>query len=342
LALSRQPTLKVLATCVALVALAACGGPFPQSTLRPTGDLTFSIDHLLRLIVWLAAGVFVVVEGLLVYAVIRFRARPAQAADQGTPAERAHGNTVLEISWTLAPVVILTIVAVPTIQTIIQTEERNPPGALEVAVTGHQWWWEFHYPGDSIVTANELHIPVGRPIEVSITSADVIHSFWTPRIAAKRDAIPGRTNHVEFTADSVGTFPGQCAEFCGASHANMGLRVMVEDSASFAAWVADQERPPVPADSMSPLAQRGAALYKTTGCIACHTIRGISVGTLGPNLTHVGSRTTIAAGTLPNTAEGLARWLHDPPAVKPGSKMPSLGLNDDQVTALAAYLLSLK
>jgi len=282
------------------------------------------------------------VEGALVYAVIRFRARPGQADDGRSPAERVHGNTVLEISWTLAPVVILTIVAVPTIQTIIRTEGRHPPGALEISVTGHQWWWEFHYPNDSIVTANELHVPVGRPVVLSLTSADVIHSFWMPRVAAKRDAIPGRTNHIEFTADSIGTFPGQCAEFCGSSHANMGLRVMVDDSATYAAWKADQQGPPVPADSMGPLAQRGAGLYKTTGCIACHTIQGISVGTLGPNLTHVGSRTTIAAGTLPNTAEGLARWLHNPPAVKPGSKMPNLGLNDDQVAALAAYLQSLK
>ncbi len=340
--MSRQRTLKVLAACVLPVALAACGGPFPQSTLRPAGDLTFTIDHLFRLIVWLAAGVFVVVEGLLVYAVIRFRARPAAGEEERSPAERAHGNTVLEVSWTLAPVVILTIVAVPTIRTIIRTEGRHPPGALEVSVTGHQWWWEFHYPDDSIVTANELHIPVGRPIEVSVTSADVIHSFWTPRLAAKRDAIPGRTNHITFTADSVGTFPGQCAEFCGASHANMGLRVMVDDSATFTAWVADQKRPPVPADSMSALAQRGAEFFKTKGCVACHTIEGISVGTLGPNLTHVGSRTTIAAGTLPNTAEGLARWLRDPPAVKPDSKMPNLQLKDDEVAALAAYLQSLK
>ena len=340
--MSRQRALKVLATCLVPVALAACSGPFPQSTLRPTGDLTFSIDHLFRLIVWLAAGVFVVVEGALVYAVIRFRARPGRPVDQRSPAERVHGNTVLEISWTLAPVVILTIVAVPTIKTIIRTEGRHPPGALEVTVTGHQWWWAFRYPNDSIVTANELHIPVGRPVVLSLTSDDVIHSFWAPRVAAKRDVIPGRTNHIEFTADSVGTFPGECAEFCGASHANMGLRVMVDDSATFAAWVADQKRGPVPADSMSALAQRGAQVFKTTGCIACHTIRGVSVGTLGPNLTHVGSRTTIAAGTLPNTAEGLARWLHDPPAVKPGSKMPNLRLKDDQIAALAAYLQSLK
>ena len=173
---------------------------------------------------------------------------------------------------------------------------------------------------------------MGRPVVLSITSADVIHSFWMPRVAAKRDAIPGRTNHIEFTADSVGTFPGQCAEFCG----------MVDDAATCRAWVADQRRPPVPADSMSALAQTGAQDFKTKGCIACHTIQGISVGTLGPNLTHVGSRTTIAAGTLPNTAEGLARWLRNPPAVKPGSLMPNLGLNDDDAAALAAYLRSLK
>jgi cytochrome c oxidase subunit 2 len=330
--LSRQRALKVLATCAPLVALAACSGPFPQSTLSPAGDLGFAIDHLLRLIVWLAAGVFVVVEGMLLYAVIRFRAPANEPPEQGPPPERTHGNTILEISWTLAPVVILTIVAVPTIETIVRTEERVPTGALEVAVTGHQWWWEFRYPNDSVVTANELHLPIGRPVVVSLTSADVIHSFWMPRLAAKRDVVPGRTNRITFTADSVGTFPGQCAEFCGDSHSNMGLRVMVDDSADFATWMAAQKRPPVPADSMSELARRGAGLYMTKGCIACHTIRGISAGVLGPNLTHVGSRTTVAAGTLPN----------DPPAIKPGSKMPNLQLKDDEVAALVAYLQSLK
>ena len=227
----RQRTLKVLATCVLPVALVACSGPFPQSTLRPTGDLTFSIDHLLRLIVWLAAGVFVLVEGALVYAVIRFRARPGQADDGRSPAERVHGNTVLEISWTLAPVVILTIVAVPTIQTIIKTEGRHPRGALEVSVTGHQWWWEFHYPDDSIVTANEIHIPVGRPVVLSITSADVIHSFWVPELNRKIDLIPGRTNRILLEADRPGRYRGQCSEFCGLQHAHMAVEVSPQPAA---------------------------------------------------------------------------------------------------------------
>ncbi len=302
--LPRLRTVTALAAGGLLLALVSCKGPFPQSTFQPAGDLALRIDRLFRLIIWLAAAVFVLVEGLLVYVVIRYRARPGQR-----PPERVHGNTLLEISWTLAPVVILTIVAVPTIQTILDTEGLHPAGALEVSVIGHQWWWEYRYPEYGVVTANELHVPVRRPVVLSLTSVDVIHSFWIPSLAAKRDVIAGRTNHITFTAESVGTYSGQCAEFCGESHANMGLRVMVDDSAGFA---------------------------------ACHAVQTMSAGVIGPSLTHVGSRTTIAGGTLPNTPDGLTRWLKDPPGIKPGSKMPNIGLTDGEIAALIAFLQSLK
>ncbi len=338
----RRQTLAALTTS-ALLITTACRGPFPQSTLSPTADLGFQIDSLFRLIVWFAAAVFVIVEGLLIYVAIRYRARPGQP-----PPPRVHGHTLLEISWTLAPAVILIIVAVPTIQTILRTQRAPGPNALEVSVIGHQWWWEYRYPQSGVVTANELHLPVGRPVVLAMTSADVIHSFWAPRLGGKRDVIAGRTNRIEFTPDSVGVFLGQCAEFCGESHANMGLRVVVDDSTAFAAWVAGQQRAPVPPDSLSAGAREGLEAFRTlrqpasNSCIACHAIQGVSAGVLGPNLTHVGSRATIAGATLSNTPEDLARWLRDPPGVKPGSKMPKIGLSEPEIAALVAYLQGLK
>ncbi len=327
--------------------LAGCRGQFPQSTFTPTSDFGFKLNDLYLTIFWWAVGVFVVVEGLLLFVVFRFRARPGQA-----PPGRGHGNTLLEIAWTMAPVLILIFIAVPTMRTIFEVDGTPGPGALKVQVTGHQWWWEFRYPelapDGGIVTANELHLPKGRQVALEMTSADVIHSFWVPRLGGKRDVIDGRTNRLALTPDSTGVFFGQCAEFCGASHANMRLRVVVEDSATFAAWAAGQGKTATPPDAL-PAALRGGADQFTkirdpgvNSCLICHTIAGISGGVVGPNLTHVGSRSTIAGGTLPNTTENLARWLRDPPGVKPGSKMPKVGLTEDEIAALVPYLQSLK
>ena len=333
---------KALPVILALVMVAqACAGPFPQSTFSTTSDLGVELEELYLTIFWWAVGVFVVVESLLVYAIIRFRARPGQP-----PPDRVHGNTLLEVGWTLAPAVILVFIAVPTVQTIFATDGTPDEGALIVEVVGHQWWWEYRYPDLEIVAANELHLPQGRPVGLSITSADVIHSFWAPQLGGKRDAIAGRTNRLAFTPDSVGMYLGQCAEFCGASHANMRLRVFVDDSAAFEAWVANQQGPPPPIDPESDLARQGEEAFRKIrtpanhSCIVCHTMDGMSAGELGPSLSHVGSRTTIASGILPNTAEGLRRWLLDPVGVKPGSLMPDIDLTEEEVAALVAYLLS--
>lgn len=320
-----------------VIALSACsGGDFPQSTLHPTSDFARDIDALYRTILWWAIGVFVIVEMALVVTIIKFRQRRSSKAPQ-----HVHGSTLLEISWTLAPAVVLLFIAVPTIRTIFRTDGTAPEGALQVEVIAHQWWWEFHYPEFGIVTANEMHVPVGRPVALAMTSEDVIHSFWAPKLGGKRDVMPGRTTHIAFTADSVGEVYGQCAEFCGESHANMRMRVVVDDSTDFGAWVAQQLAPPAPADALSEQEQLGLEMYRTRGCIACHTVEGVSAGVIGPNLSHVGGRNTIASGILPNTAEGLARWLSDPPAEKPGSLMPRMPMTEDEVAALAAYLLSL-
>jgi cytochrome c oxidase subunit 2 len=327
---------------LALVTLgaAALGGctlhDYPQSTLNPHSDYAHSIQSLLETLVFWVVIIFVLVEAALIVTVVRFRSRP------GAPEPKhVHGNTVLEVAWTIAPALILAFVAVPTVLTIFKTQAKAPAGALEVKVVGHQWWWEFQYPEYGITTASELHVPVGRPVAVSLETADVIHSFWFPIVGGKRDVIPTRVNHMWFTPDSVGEFPGQCAELCGVSHANMRMKLFVETPADFRAWTAAQQGPPVEPDSTS-LAGKGKQVFLEVGCVACHTIQGVSPGIIGPNLTHVGTRTTIAGSIYPNTAEHLAKWIADPQKQKPGATMLNLGLNPDQIAAVVAYLQSLK
>jgi cytochrome c oxidase subunit II len=316
--------------------VSACSGPFPQSALRPKSDYAGALDALFRDIFWWALLVFVLVEGLLLFVVLRYRHREGGA----TPKPR-HGHTVLEIAWTIAPALILVFIAVPTMRTIFATQQPPAAGALRVQVIGHQWWWEYRYPELGVVTANEMHVPVGRPIALEITTADVIHSFWAPGLGGKRDLIPGHLNRIAFTAESTGTFLGQCAEFCGESHANMRLRVMVDADSTFGAWVAAQQAPGRPVAKGS-AEEKGQDAFRRYGCIACHSVTGVSAGVIGPNLTHVGSRTTIAAGVLSNTPEDLAQWIGDPPGVKPGAKMPKLPVRSEDLAALVAYLRSLR
>jgi len=322
----------------AALALSGCGGPFPQSTLHPRSDFARATDHLFTDIFWWAAGVFIVVELMLVVALVRFRHREGRPAPKPT-----HGHTLMEIAWTLAPAVILVFVAVPTVRTIFATAGEAPADALNVDVIGHQWWWEFRYRELGLVTANELHVPLGRTVQLSITSADVIHAFWAPPLGGKRDAIPGHVTRIAFRPDQVGDYSGQCAEFCGASHANMRLRVVVDSDSRFGRWATVQLAGPA-ALAPGTLAERGKAVYARSACIGCHTIQGVSPGVIGPNLTHVGSRTTIASGLFPNDSAHLARWIADAPALKPGSLMTRMQppLTDADIAALVAYLQSLK
>ncbi len=323
------------------VILAACTGDYPQNAMAPKSDFALVIDDLFWQIIWWSIGVFIVVEALLVYALFRFRRRPGRPG----PAQ-VHGNTRLEIAWTLAPALVLASIAVPTVRTIFETQAPPTPDALQVQIIGHQWWWEVRYPQLNVVTANEVHLPVGRKVDISLTSADVIHSFWIPQLGGKRDANPGHTNRISLTPFEPGVYWGQCAEFCGASHANMGLRAVVEEPAQFDAWVQAQQAPApnllAQADA-DPLVKQGAQQFIASACLACHRIAGTpAAGQVGPDLTHVGSRRTIAAGMMENTPENLARWLRNPPGVKPGALMPNLNLSDDAVKALVAYLGSLK
>jgi cytochrome c oxidase subunit II len=323
---------------VLLSAVAGCDGPFPQSTFAPKSDLSLAVDQLFTSIFWWAVVVFVIVEGLLLYAVIRYRHREGA----GQP-KALHGHTALEIGWTLAPALILVFIAVPTMRTIFATARPAPEGAVRVEVIGHQWWWEYRYPAVGIVTANELHLPVGTPVQLEMTSADVIHSFWAPALGGKRDLTAGRTTRIAFRADSAGEYMGQCAEFCGASHANMRLRVFVEPDSAFQAWVAAQRQIPAAVPRGSD-AERGRELFGRSACIACHTIEGVPTarGIVGPNLTHVASRTTLAGGLFPNTADNLRRWIADAPAMKPGALMTPQPMADADLTAIVAYLQSLR
>ena len=340
---SRAKPLVVLAFVFLLAFAYGCQGPFPQSTFEPTTSYARDLADLFGMIFWWALVVFVVVEVGTVYVLIRFRARP----DGEQPAP-IHGHTALEIAWTLAPAMIIVFIAVPTIQTIWRDAGDPPENALEVQVIGHQWWWEYRYPEYGIVTANDLHLPQGRPVVIRLSSADVIHSFWVPRLAGKRDMLLGRNNRLLFTPDSVGDYRGQCAEFCGTSHANMRFRVVVHDTEDFDAWVTAQNTPPPLADSLTPLEQQGLAAFRTVrtpasnSCIACHAIQNVSFGVLGPNLNHIGSRSTIAAGIMDNTDDNLATWLRDPDTVKPGSLMPTVGLSEEEIAALVAFLRRLR
>jgi cytochrome c oxidase subunit 2 len=214
---------------------------------------------------------------------------------------------------------------------------RDP--TLTVEVTGHDWWWEVRYPDRHVTTANEIHILVGQPVRLVLRSADVIHSFWVPQLAAKTDLIPGKTNVTWLQARVAGTYRGQCAEYCGLQHAHMALLVVADPPEAFAAWVR-QQRATATAPG-APLAASGRAVFERSSCAACHSIGGTTArGTIGPNLTHLGSRHTIGAGTLPNTPDNLAAWITDPQAAKPGAAMPPQPLTPQELRALVAYLES--
>ena len=327
---------------VALGGIAACATS-PYSTMAPASTLAERIDQIYRLLIWLGAIVFVGVEAALIYALIRFRRRPGD----GIPPQ-VHGSLPLEIGWTVVPALILVVIAVPTIRTIFETQQAPPAVAgevLNVQVIGHQWWWEIRYPALGIVTANEIHVPVGRTVNFQLETADVIHSFWVPRLAGKRDLIPNKVNHLYLTPTEPGVFFAECAEFCGLQHAKMRLRVVVEPPESFAAWVQAWQQPTPSGPALpSDLARRGEQLFMTGACAGCHTIAGTPAqATVGPNLTRFGSRLTVGAGVLENTPEHLARWVRNAQEIKIGVAMPSFtNLSQDQIDALVAYLESLK
>jgi cytochrome c oxidase subunit 2 len=273
---------------------------------------------------------------VLIWAAIHYRRRPG---DRLPP--QIHGNTIIEVLWTTGPVIVVGYILFVTLPVIFKTQAPAPPASMNVEVIGHQFWWEFQYPDANVVTSNELHLPVGRTANLILHSDDVIHSFWIPALGGKRDAFPGHTNFIWMTPNSTGDFPGQCYQLCGYSHGNMRERAIIQSPADFQTWLTAQQAPA--AQPTDPVAVEGGQLLQTRGCTACHTINGTPAeGKVGPNLTHIASRGTIAGSIFDNNAQNLRTWLKDPPAAKPGSLMPNLGLNDHELDALVAYLQSLK
>ena len=444
---------------VLAVVFTACttGSTYPNSVFTRFTEFNRDVGYLFDILLWLGTIVFVFVEGILLYTIWRYRRR-----NENDRPEHVHGNTTLEILWTAIPALILAFIAVPTVRVIFKTQAKATADALQVEVIGHQWWWEFKYPQYGITTANELYLPVGRKVNFTLKSADVLHSFWIPQLGGKRDLITNHPNYLWFTPDSVGeqAWNGMCAEFCGPSHANLHFKAFTVTPANFASWAAHQAKPAVfgavtptpapagaapgaPADpqggaparpssapsastagassapapgvgttttaapasgggstadaasvqqagfvafprervpkhvmpstplppgmssfdeSLAGDAERGRAMLTPGigGCLGCHMVKGnpVMMGVIGPNLTHVGSRATIAGGLFPNDTKHLSLWIKNSRYMKPGVIMPTLGafqydpvtkttvpktgLTDQQIADIVAYMQALK
>jgi cytochrome c oxidase subunit 2 len=319
-----------------MVFLAACGGDHPMSTLDAHSDLTRSINVIYGRIFWWTLLLFILVQGGLIYTVMRFRA----TGKETTNPEQVHGNIRLELTWTILPVFILLHIAIPTVSTIFESQAPAGDDAVTINALGKQWWFSFEYPELGVVTANEMHVPLGQEVAVRLQSDNVLHSFWVPQLAAKRDMVPGRVNHIKFKAEKLGEFYGQCAEYCGDSHALMRFRVVVDTPEDFAKWVEAQK---APADTVADASKAGFDAFQSAGCVACHAIRGTTAAAaIGPDLTHVGSRTMIASGILENNAANIKKWIMHPGEVKPGSKMVDLKLTSEQADSITAYIQTLK
>jgi cytochrome c oxidase subunit II len=416
-----------LTLVVGTVLITGCeaGGSYPQTTFRPVTEFGDALNAVFYNTTAWTVAIMIIVFGLVLYATFRFRERP----DAAHP-EQIHGHTGLEITWTVIPAVIVVLIGVPTVRTIFDTQRRPPDDALVVEVIGHQWWWEFRYPEQGIVTANQLWVPTGRPVSLQMHSADVVHSFWIPRLGGKRDTNPlprrregepaAHKNYLLFNVREPGHYLGQCAEYCGESHAIMRMTVMAVEPQEFDAWVgrmrssvpgagqavavagAGQEpadtlaaagtgsaadtaaaaagdgRPaaltaepaaqprigqmPVPTGAGNPfrppfddaaLQREGERIFLSAACVACHAVSGTTAaGVLGPSLTLYGERPWVGAGVAENSRENVIRWIKDPQSMKPGTLMPGTfrgaagmpptNLTDDEVRAVAAYLLSLR
>jgi len=456
----------VALTVALAVLMAACGQNHPDSIFHHRTENNREVEFLFKILIYAGTAVFIFVEGILILTLIKYRQRPGQPEPK-----HVHGNTTLEITWTVIPLVILIIIGIPTVRTIFRTQAKARSDALQVEVVGHQWWWEFRYPQyttpgaggrvDTVVTANELYLPLGRTVNFTLKSKDVIHSFWVPALAGKRDVVTNHTNYLWYTPDSatMNAWNGACVEYCGTSHANMRFKTFTVSQADFDSWIAHQQQNAVgsaapanptvgpgtqgqaqtagtvvtpgaqpnpvknlaagstqagptatglakpgvgvpPTAPAAPVTQagfiafpreqipayavpqtplpanlsfqdnllasgnpaNGETLVTRSMCVACHTIRGVPamVGNIGPNLTHLGSRTTIAAGLYPNDPQHLARWVKNANAMKAGVTMPTFGVGqydpvtlkgpvpaqggftDQQIADIVAYLSSLK
>jgi len=310
----------------------AAGG---LTVLDPESPGTHAIYNLGVITLLVCMAIFVIVAGIIFFSLMRFRWREGEP----DPAQVA-GNKTVEIIWTAIPLLIVIVLFALTARTMSYSDPA-PPEKPDLVVIGHQWWWEIKYPESGVVTANEIHIPVGRPLAVRLDSEDVLHEFWVPELARKMTTVPGHPNNIWLQADKPGRYIGVCSEFCGTEHAWMRFLVVAEEPADFEAWQAAQTRPALAPESGP--AQQGSAVFQQMTCVNCHAINGTpAVARVGPDLTHFASRKQFGGGINENTPDNLRRWLRNPQAVKPGVKMPNFNLTDDQLTELVSYFETLK
>jgi len=311
--------------------MSAWAAPFwPVSALTTQAR---SIQWLFWLVMTIAMVLLFGVLAALLFVAVRFRARPGQPDPRPN-----YGNVRVELWWTVIPFATLVAVFGFMLRTV-NDDTSIASNALPVTLVGHQWWWEFRYP-QSVVAANELHVPVGRQVRLDLQSADVVHNFWVPQLAGKEEMVPGQSNVWTFTAEQPGRYDGACSEYCGTQHGWMRLTVIADAPQDFDTWLAAQAQPP--ASGIAAAHQPALQLYASNACGGCHTIQGISDGKVAPDLTHIGSRTTIAAGELANTPDNMARWMADPQTIKPGSFMPNFHFTQEQAREMAALLEDLK
>ncbi len=309
----------------------------PIPTFSPASPQAHALTALFEGVLVVLFAIFILVATLVTFMIIRYRDRP------GAPeARQIFGWTALEIAWTLIPLGILAAFSVFMVFADHVADPPIPDGRKpDLEVIGHQWWWEINYRSSGVVAANEIHIPVGKPILIELKSADVIHDFWAPQLGRKIDAVPGHPNTLWIQADAPGTYLGTCAEFCGAEHAWMRFRVIAENVDDFEAWQRAQLAIPPAPTGLEALA--GARLFSDKTCVNCHTIAGtVANQTVGPDLTHLASREMLAGEAAPNTPAELYKWLKDPNAIKPQSHMPDFKLTDTEAHQLVAYLEGMK
>jgi cytochrome c oxidase subunit 2 len=342
----RRGATTVVGMATAVVVVAGCGGTGPhneQNTLHPAGPAARTIINLFSPFFWVAVVIGAAVVATTFFVAIRFRERPGV---ERNPVQ-THGNVVLEVSWTIIPFLILAVMAVPTVATIFKlAKEPKGPDVVHVTVEGRQWFWQYQYTDKDtgFYTANEMHIPINRPVFLTLTSNNVIHSFWVPELAGKKDVVPGHPNTLTIEASHPGTFTGQCAEYCGISHANMRLRVIAQTQTDYDAWVASQKTPLAPAAT-----KQFDTISAKWGCASCHSDTNLSKdvkATIGPNLTHVGDREAFAGDIYPMTLDNLSKWVYDAPGRKPHGDlvgwMPNFsaaGMTQADADSIAKFLL---
>ena len=320
----------------ALTARLLIAGVDPVPVLHPQSHYAHSIFELSTWVLYVCLAIFLLVAGLVTYAGWKFRARPGEADP-----EQVFGSTKWEMVYVIPPTILLAVIFGFMLHVMHTSDPPAQASGDDIVIVGHQWWWEVRYPKLGFITANEIHIPTGKNVQFGFESADVIHDFWVPELGRKIDLIPGRHAKIWLAADHPGTYLGTCAEFCGKEHAWMRIRVIADDPAAFAAWSATEQAQAAAPNGTAE--QRGHEYFTGMPCANCHTISGTSArGRIGPDLTHLASRETLAAGRLRNTPDQLSAWLHDPDAFKPGSHMPNLRLTDEQRGDIVQYLETLK